>query len=175
MAAVSHDSPCMSVGIELVPIARPVLEAIRAGRTPDSFGVAVAEGALPPVHVAERSLWLLDRGCPSKWALPFNMVDTSSNTIVGGCGFKGAPAQGLVEIGYGVARTFQCRGFATYAVRSLLGHAVESGLVCAVVAHIVPGNIASEIVASRSGFVPGSLVVDPTGEMVVRWQFSVVT
>lgn len=175
MATVAQDSLHMGVGIELHPIARPALEAILAGQTPDLLGYAAAEGALPPVHVAERSLRLLDAGCPPEWALPFNMVDTLSGVIVGGCGFKGAPAQGMVEIGYGVASSFQRRGYATFAVQTLLGRAVESGLVRAVLAYIVPGNIASETVASRSGFLPGSVVADPTGEMVVRWQFAVVT
>ncbi|MFN7433255.1 MAG: GNAT family N-acetyltransferase [Betaproteobacteria bacterium] len=175
MATVALAQLHVGVGIELHPIARSALEAILAGQTPDHLGFVAAEGALPPLHVAERSLRLLDDGCPPEWALPFNMVDTSSGVIVGGCGFKGAPVHGMVEIGYGVATSFQRRGFATLAVRSLLGRAAQSGLVRGVEAYIVPGNVASETVASRSGFIPGSLVADSSGEMVVRWQFFVVT
>ena len=77
-----------SDGTELRPITIPALEAIRAGRPAELEGLVAAEGALPPPHVAERTLRLLDEGCAPEWALPYNIIDAANERIVGGCGFR---------------------------------------------------------------------------------------
>jgi RimJ/RimL family protein N-acetyltransferase len=160
-------------GAELRPITISALEAIRAGRPAKLEGLVAAEGALPPPHVAERTLRLLDEGCAPEWALPYSIIDAANGRIVGGCGFKGAPLDGVVEIGYGVAAACQRQGHATLAVRSLLARAIASGQVREVTACIVPGNTASETVATRTGFLPGPRITDATGEEVTCWRFSV--
>ena len=98
-----------------------------------------------------------------------------SGAILGGCGFKGFPINGDVEIGYGVAESARGRGVATLAVAQLLGLAAASGIVQQVVAHILPDNAASSKVVSRLGFSRGPTVVDPDGETVVRWTYPVAT
>jgi RimJ/RimL family protein N-acetyltransferase len=160
-------------GAELRPITISALEAIRAGRPAKLEGLVAAEGALPPPHVAERTLRLLAEGCPPEWALPYNIIDAENERIVGGCGFKGAPIDGVVEIGYGVAAACQRQGYASHGVRSLVARAVESGAVSVVTACIAPGNLASETVAARAGFLPGTLIADESGEQVVRWELPI--
>ena len=131
--------------------------------------------ALPPSHVAARSLSQLDAGVPARWCVPFLIITKPAGEIVGGCRFKGDPVNGRVEIGYGVAESSRRRGVATAAVSQLLELAASSGLVTHVDAHVLPDNVGSSTVLSRLGFSKGQLVADLDGEMVIHWQYSVAT
>lgn len=157
--------------IVFAPLSESQLRRI-ALRDPVSIpGYVVADGALPPPHVAQRSLQHLQAGCPPEWALPLYVVDAPGKTIVGGCTFKGLPVSGSVEIGYGIAPTCQGRGFASAAVRHLLLSAARSGLVREVFALISSDNVASATVVTRAGFTRGPTVLDSDGESVVRWHW----
>jgi len=158
--------------IELVPLDLPNLRRLAAS---EPANLLAPDGALPPSHVAARSLSQLDAGVPASWCVPFLIVARESGEILGGCRFKGEPINGRVEIGYGVAKSARCRGVATAAVTQLLNLAASSGLVSHVDAHILPDNVASSTVVSRLGFLRGHPVVDPDGELVVHWAYSVAT
>jgi [ribosomal protein S5]-alanine N-acetyltransferase len=159
--------------IELVPIDMQNLRRLAASEPVNLGSTEIFEGALPPPHVAARALAQLDLGTPVYWCVPFLIV--SRTAVLGGCGFKTAPANGSVEIGYGVAESQRGRGIATAAVAQLLQMASSSGLVQLVVAHILPDNAASSKIASRLGFSKGHSLVDHDGETVVQWSFSVAT
>ena len=158
--------------IELIPLDLPNLRRLAAFVPVD---LQAPEGALPPSHVAARSLSQLDAGVLANWCVPFLIVTKESGGILGGCGFKGEPSNGRVEIGYGVANSARCRGIATAAVVQLLDLAASSDLVRHVDAHILPDNIASSKVVSRLGFSRGDTIIDPDGELVVHWAYSVAT
>lgn len=161
----------MSDEIVLSRMSETQLRCIIEGATPIIPGYVVADGALPPRHVAERSLQHLEAGHPPEWALPLHIVDASRQTVVGGCTFKGLPISGSVEIGYGIAPSCQGRGYASAAVRQLLLSATRSGLVREVFALISSDNLASAAVVSRAGFTRGPAVLDSDGETVVRWHW----
>lgn len=72
--------------------------------------------------------------------------------VVGGCGFKGPPADGVVEIGYAVVEPRQCEGLATEAVRALIDHARNAGPARRVEAETLAGNEASIAVLVKLGF-----------------------
>jgi RimJ/RimL family protein N-acetyltransferase len=155
--------------IDLVPIDVPNLHRI-AAREPVDFGaVEVSAGSLPPRHVALRSLAHLDAGVPALWCLPFLIMPGSHDVILGGCTFKAAPVRGSVEIGYGVAPSHRGRGVASAAVARLLKIAASTGMVREIVAHVLPGNLASAKVVERLGFQRGGPFVDLDGEEVMRW------
>jgi len=158
--------------IDLVPLDLPNLRRLAAS---EPAYLEAPDGALPPSHVAARSLSQLDAGVPANWCVPFLIVTKASREILGGCGFKGEPSNGRVEIGYGVAESARCRGIATAAVVELLKLAASSGLVRHVDAHIVPDNVASSKVVSHLGFSPGDTIIDPDGELVVHWAYPVAT
>lgn len=160
--------------IQLVSMTSEDLRSLAQSRPVASLASA-PDGALPPPHVAIRARSQLEAGTPSSWCLPFLIVETRSGIVLGGCRFKGAPANGNVEIGYGVAKLARGRGIATLAVEQLLALAAASGAVREVVAHILPDNLASSKVVSRLGFSKGHTVVDTDGETVVRWAFPVAT
>lgn len=157
--------------IRLIPMSVAQLTAIVAGRAVSIPGLAVAEGALPPPHVALRALRGLELGYSPEWLMPLMIVDAARETVVGGCTFKGLSASGCVEIGYGIAPSRQRRGYASAAIRQLLDRAAGSGQVREVFALIVPDNAASASVVARAGFSEGPCIIDEDGERVVRWTF----
>ena len=154
--------------ITLQPVARSFLESIAAGLHIEPERLKAAEGALPPSHVAKRALDNLARGCSPLWCVPFNIIDESGTLVVGGCGFKGAPDRGEVEVGYGIAAACLQRGYGSRGVRLLLEMAKVAGIL-KVIAHIAPGNAASAALAHSLGFSQGAAAVDSDGENVVRW------
>lgn len=157
--------------LALVPIDLSNLRRLAVSEEANLDGMEILEGALPPPHVAARTLAQLESGTPAHWCVPFLIV--SRQVVLGGCGFKAAPASGSVEIGYAVAESQRGRGIATAAVARLLQMASSSGLVQHVVAHILPDNAASSKVVSRLGFSKGHSLVDHDGETVVQWSFAV--
>ena len=81
-------------------------------------------------------------------------VERTTALIVGGAGFFGPPKEGAVEIGYGVVGSRQGRGYATEAVRLLLGVALGHPDVETVTAAVEPSNTASARVLEKAGFTP---------------------
>jgi RimJ/RimL family protein N-acetyltransferase len=155
--------------IELVPISEADLCRLARGEPVELEALAVAEGALPPPKTVARALAQRALATPALWCVPFLVVSASRATVLGACGFKTAPADGRVEISYGLARAERGRGVATMAIGQLLERAAASGEVKEVVAHIVPGNVASSRLVTRLGFTPEGLLDDADGEQVMRW------
>jgi RimJ/RimL family protein N-acetyltransferase len=114
------------IALVLHALSTPELEALSAG-TYSSRRLTIAEGALPPAHVAIRALRLLCEGQTEPWCSTYFMVQNPQQLVVGACGFKGAPVQGRVEIGYGVSPGMRGQGHASAAVKALLAIALSSG------------------------------------------------
>jgi RimJ/RimL family protein N-acetyltransferase len=166
---MSHVAQSDTLEIRLVDL--PNLRRLAASQPVELGGLEILEGALPPGTVAAHALAQVDSGTPAHWCAPFLIV--SGNAVVGSCRFRAAPAEGRVEIGYGVAASQRGRGIATRVVRQLLEMAASSGVVTEVVAHILPGNVASSTVVSRLGFAKGDLQTDHDGETVVVWSYPI--
>ena len=145
------------------------IERIARSEPLDFGALLLLDEALPPPHVAARSLKHLAAGTPAFWCVPFLMLDEKRDRILGGCGFKTAPINGRVEIGYGVAASERGRGIATAGVAALLQLARESGEVGELVAIILPDNAASAKVVSRLGFTLESRVIDEDGVPADEW------
>src|SRR5688572_27151817 len=73
------------------------------------------------------------------WHHGFFVVDRETGVAIGGAGFKGPPdTTGMVEIAYGIAPSFEGRGYATEAAGALVAFALASGLVKLIRAHTLP-------------------------------------
>jgi [ribosomal protein S5]-alanine N-acetyltransferase len=72
--------------------------------------------------------------------------------LVGWGGFKGPPADGVVEVGYEIAASRQGRGLATAATRAMLAEALADVRVSTVIAHTLPERNASNRVLEKAGF-----------------------
>ena len=138
--------------LALRAITTPELQALSAGGY-TSPHLIVADGALPPAHVAARALRLLSEGLFEHWSSTYFMVQHPQNLVVGASGFKGHPIHGRVEIGYGVSPDMRRQGHASAAVQMLLAIAFSSGRVNEVLAQVGAQNPASTRVVAKLGFV----------------------
>lgn len=104
----------------------------------------------------------------------FHLFFDQDGSLVGFGGWKGAPVDGVVELGYSVAPARQGRGIATAAVRELIGRARAAG-IHRVVAHTLPESSPSTGVLERCGFVRVGEIPDPDGQVegvVWRWELA---
>ncbi len=144
------------------------LEVFAQSQTPATLQSRAESGALPPAHVAVRALKLRSEGHPPPWATTFLIVRTADDRIVGSCGFKRAPIQGRVDVGYGVAPSAQRQGAATEALALLEQLAFDAGAI-EVLAEIIPDNMASARVVTKMGFMQIGSRVDEQGDCVMQW------
>jgi RimJ/RimL family protein N-acetyltransferase len=86
------------------------------------------------------------------WFSPFLFVEGTLPRAVGSGGFKGAPMNGRVAIGYGVAGECRGRGIATEAVTRLAGVAFCQPNVVEVFAETAMDNGPSQRVVEKVGF-----------------------
>ena len=153
----------------VIPTARLTLVL----QTPDEVLAHVE--ALSPIDRAEVSPDWIARvratAAGDPWALGFTAVERASESVVGGCGYKGPPdADGVVEITYGMNPEYRGRGYATEAARALAQFAFASGRAQLVCAHSRPENSASARVLEKCGFRLVGQVTDPEDGLVCRWE-----
>jgi [ribosomal protein S5]-alanine N-acetyltransferase len=94
------------------------------------------------------------------------------SSLVGSGGYKGRPANGLVEIGYEVAPVFQNQGFATEAAQAMVAHAFSYPEVEFVLAHTLSQSNASTKVLEKAGMAFIGTVADPKEGTVWRWRIA---
>ena len=86
------------------------------------------------------------------WWLHYALLTSSHRaTLVGSVGYKGPPAEGVVEIGYSVVPSYWRRGLATEACRALIESAWARGAEV-VIAHTLEGLEPSIGVLRKLGF-----------------------
>jgi len=108
---------------------------------------------------------------PNPWMHGFHVILRESNVVIGSVGFKGPPdGDGMVEIAYGIAPSFQGRGYATEAATAGVSFAFQDPSVSLVRAHTLPTNNASTRVLTKCGFRRVGEVIDPEDGLVWRWE-----
>jgi len=90
--------------------------------------------------------------------------------LVGNAGFKDAPREGSVEIGYSMLEAQHRYGYGTEAVRALLGWAFEHEAVDTVVAHTLPALKPSVHLLARCGFIPVGVGPLEQGMRTIRYE-----
>jgi [ribosomal protein S5]-alanine N-acetyltransferase len=104
------------------------------------------------------------------WIHGFTLIDRKNGTVIGSVGFKGPPADGIVEIAYGINPEHQGQGYATEAAAALVRYAFGAGRVHTVRAHTLPASNASARVLTKCGFRKIGEVIDPDDGLVWRWE-----
>jgi RimJ/RimL family protein N-acetyltransferase len=90
--------------------------------------------------------------------------------IVGLIGYKAVPAEGRVEIGYGVSASRRHRGYATAAVAEVITLARSDPRVNTILADTLVDNHASQAVLRKNDFRRVGPGIDPDdGAPIVRW------
>lgn len=97
-------------------------------------------------------------------------VLSDENLLIGNCGYKGRPKDGMVEIGYEVIPEFRGIGLATEIAAVLVDNAFNYPEVTHVIAHTLPHENASSKVLRKCGFNLVTEVVDPEDGMIWEWK-----
>jgi len=136
---------------------RPLPPAVAAALPGDRSGAEVLLGATLPADWPQDDLLdVLPLQARSEgraadcgiWVL----IEQATQTVVGDAGFKGPPADGVVEIGYSVIPDRRRRGYASEAAGALVDWARSQDDVETVIAACDRENVASIRTLERLGF-----------------------
>jgi RimJ/RimL family protein N-acetyltransferase len=172
----SHDLEVLqTTNLELIPHTPEHLRAALAGATTyaDSIGYGVvAEVAEVYAQASPEFIARIQNAVTrDPWWDGYGIVLKAENMVIGACGFKGAPgSDGAVEIAYGLASTYRCKGYATEAAKALVKHAFSHTEISLVLAHTMPEPNASTKVLQKCGFRHLGEVMDPEDGRVWRWE-----
>lgn len=109
---------------------------------------------------------------PDVWRFGFVVMIPSEKCWVGCASYKGPPdAQGMVEIAYAIAPSWEGRGVATQAAAFLTEHARSDARVKIIRAHTLPEKNASGRVLEKCGFTFVGEAVEPEDGLVWRWEW----
>jgi ribosomal-protein-alanine N-acetyltransferase len=155
------------VQIRLVTPDLEMLDALLSGHVVAGFEIADDWERFPGALQATRDAVAADPDS-LRWGTRLFAVD---RTLIGWGGFKGAPRNGVVELGYAIAPAWEGRGLATAAVGELLREAFAAPDVRAVIAHTAPRPGPSARVLEKSGFARDGEV--PDVELGSAWRFRI--
>lgn len=151
--------PIDAGGLLLRPIHRPVARMLLAGGIPR--GLSFAPG-YPSPFTREVMEMVVEAAQPGRFG-PYFMVRKADDAIVGeiGCSVQDASATG--KVGYSVVELCWGRGYATEALRALLGHVLVEPDMRRVVAETMVENTASRRVMEKAGMTFCGKRVDVEG------------
>ena len=161
--------------LRLLPFSPAILLAMIEGplEFEREMGMPISDGLRDVIVPHVSTAWieqLRTAGSADPWVHGFAVVERNDRCVIGTAGFKGAPdKEGMAEIGYGIAPSYQGRGYATEAAEALIAFAFAQSLVSLVRAHTLPSANASTRVLSKCGFTYVGAVDDPEDGQVWRW------
>lgn len=156
----------------VVPATAKHLESLLKGETAvASLYDDVAEGYIEFPGALEYALEQLKTGVtPEGWGT-YLFIAGQPRILIGIGGYKGAPdAEGVVEIGYGIALAYRRKGYATEAARALIDNAFSDAGTQAVIAHTLAETNPSTSVLQKCGMIKVAEVVDPDDGEIWRWE-----
>ena len=134
--------------LRLLPLDRSVAAALLAGHPTD----LVAAPGWPHPDTRDALRLFVEHAPPDSdggWLV----ARRDAGDIIGDCGWKGGPdADGVAELGYGLARPFHGRGLGTEAVAAMAGWCLTQPDVRLLVAMVRPENVPSRRLLARLGF-----------------------
>jgi RimJ/RimL family protein N-acetyltransferase len=133
----------------LLPLVASDAPAFAALLGPDRDAIAMLSHMPDPLTVENAREWIALRTGPGGHVFALRRHD---GTFVGTSGF-GGPRDGIPGFGYWIGAAYRGSGYATEAGFACLTQARRLG-VRKMVAETFPGNLASERVLAKLGFVP---------------------
>ncbi len=109
-----------------------------------------------------------DAGDP--WVHAIRVLCRDNGAVVGSCGFKGPPVDGVVEIAYGIDRDHEGKGYATEVAQAFVDYASSNEEVRLLRAHTLPARAASRRVLENCGFRYVGETVDLEDGTVCRFE-----
>ena len=169
-----------TLNINLLPQTPEHLRALLEGADvfERQFGIRVADGLRDFLTGPEVSADFLARlngsAATDSWKDGFAVAHVADNIIIGLCSFTGPPsADETVEIAYGIAPGYRCRGYAREAAQALIAYAFASRQVRTLRAHTLPEHNASTSVLLKCGFTLIGEVTHPEDGVVWRWEMQI--
>jgi RimJ/RimL family protein N-acetyltransferase len=109
---------------------------------------------------------------PDLWKIGLAIVHKIDIVMIGMCGFAAPPdSNGVVEIGYGIAPSYQGKGYASEVAQALVDFASRDPRVRTIRAHTLMQTNASSRVLEKCGFKKAGEMVDPENNLPVwRWE-----
>jgi RimJ/RimL family protein N-acetyltransferase len=92
------------------------------------------------------------------------------NEVIGSGGYRAAPCDGFVEIGYGISPSFQGQGCATRLTARMVEYAFSQPDAHIIRAHTLVDGIASQTVLLKNQFEFVGVVQDPEDGTVHRYE-----
>lgn len=172
-AAAPPHAPIASRRLDLVPLSVEALDALAAGDGPEverRTGASFPRPLVPPPDMSDhldgyRAGMRLAHPPPA-WRL-WLMSSRASGDAVGVIGVTGPVMNGAATLGWSVYPTMQRRGYATEAVRAMIGHLLGQPEIALVRATIAPTNVASLRVAEKAGLAPSGTARAGDGQPMV--------
>ena len=136
------------------------------------LGLTVADGWVGVedhrAAIAHADSYLAEHPDAADWWMHL-FVHEADATLIGVGGFKGVPADGVVELGYALAPAYRGQGLAFEAARGLRDHALGHTDVHTVQAHTLPEENASTRILRALGMQLRETLSDPEDGEVWRW------
>jgi ribosomal-protein-alanine N-acetyltransferase len=140
----------------------------------DACGRRIADGVREFLKSASPDFitQLQNATAPDPWKIGFAILHKIDNAVIGMCGVTGPPdSDGVVEIGYSIAPSYEGKGYATEAANGLINFAGNDSRVKTIRAHTLAETTASTRVLEKCGFTKVSETVDPENNLRVwRWE-----
>lgn len=108
-----------------------------------------------------------------KWLTYFTVLK-DKQILIGFGGYKGKPADGIVELGYEIAPDYRGHGFATEYAQALIVHAFKEPNVQMVIAHTLAHENPSTSILKKLGFAKIEEINDPEDGLIWRWELKKV-
>ena len=99
-------------------------------------------------------------------------IHKEARTLIGSCGYKGKPENGMVEIGYEVIESYRNKGYATEIAKALLDFAFEHKAVNVVQAHTLAEKNASGSILTKCGLKWVGELEDEEDGTIWKWRIS---
>ncbi len=141
--AVFHRLVLRSGRLLLSPCSRAEME--RMIRDEADEGLKTAYGEMLSGALQNPAAWI--------WHAVWR-IDGKDGVRVGDLSFKGLGPDGTVELGYGILEGSRDRGYASEAVGAIVDWAARQPCVKRIEAETEPGNLRSQRVLAKCGFVP---------------------
>ena len=117
--------------------------------------------------------WTYDQlqlpGAKGEW-FSYLPILKDGSILVGSCGYKGAPKDGIVEIGYEVATEYRNRGLACEIAAALITNALSHEEVVCIQAHTLAEENASVAVLRKNGMMQTASLNDPEDGDIWQWK-----
>ena len=102
--------------------------------------------------------------------LTYLPIDRQKKVLIGSCGYKGKPDEnGLIELGYEVAKEYRNQGYATEITKLLVQNAFEDEQVSTIQAHTLAEKNASVRVLEKCNFKFAKELMDSEDGLIWKW------